>query len=74
MDARVTYVILPIAKKLIAAADAAKASGEGYLAGTLLHEISHGLGPAFARKDGKQVEYVKLLDPRFPDLRKPRRM
>ena len=49
MDARVNYVILPIAQKLMPAGQAAKASGEGYLAGTLLHEICHGLGPAFSR-------------------------
>ena len=55
MDARVEYVILPVAQKLMPPAQAAKASGEGYLAGTLLHEISHGLGPAFARRGGKQL-------------------
>jgi len=33
-----------------------KASAEGYLVGTLLHEIAHGLGPAFARQGGKQVD------------------
>ena len=68
MDARVTYVILPIAKKLIEAADAAKASGDGYLAGTLLHEISHGLGPAFARKDGKQVDIREAIGPAYSGL------
>src|SRR3954463_1549533 len=44
MDARVNVVILPIAKRLMRADQAAKASGEGYLAGVVLHEISHGLG------------------------------
>jgi hypothetical protein len=56
MDARVEYVILPIAKKLMRADQAAKASGEGYMAGTLLHEISHGLGPAFAHPGGKTMD------------------
>src|ERR1039457_297518 len=55
MDARVNYVILPIARKLMAPAQAAKASGEGYLAGTLMHEISHELGPEFAHRDGKRM-------------------
>ncbi len=68
MDARVAYVILPIAKKLIDVAEAAKASGEGYLAGTLLHEISHGLGPAFARKNGKQVDIREAIGPAFSGL------
>jgi hypothetical protein len=49
MDARVNYVILPVARKLMEPKQAAKVSGEGYLLGTIMHEISHGLGPAFAR-------------------------
>src|SRR5690349_18017657 len=48
MDARVNYVILPLAKFMMPAEQAAKASGEGYLLSTILHEISHGLGPTFA--------------------------
>jgi len=39
MDARVNYVVLPLAKYLMPEAQAAKASGEGYLAATVLHEI-----------------------------------
>jgi len=49
MDARVTYIILPVARKLMEPKQAAKVSGEGYLLGTIMHEICHGLGPAFAR-------------------------
>ncbi len=45
LDARVTYVILPIAGRLMQPGQAAKASAEGYLAAVLLHEISHELGP-----------------------------
>jgi hypothetical protein len=68
MDARVTYVILPVAKKLMPPEQAAKASGEGYMAGTLLHEISHGLGPAFARVNGKQVDIREAIGPAFSGL------
>jgi hypothetical protein len=49
MDARVNYIILPVARKLMEPKQAAKVSGEGYLLATIMHEISHGLGPAFAR-------------------------
>ena len=49
MDARVEYIILPIARRLMRADQVPHATGEGYFLGTLLHEISHGLGPAFAR-------------------------
>jgi hypothetical protein len=56
MDARVSYVILPLAKRMMRADQAAKVSADGYLTGTLLHEIAHGLGPAFSRVEGKQVD------------------
>jgi hypothetical protein len=68
MDARVDYVILPVAQKLMPPAQAAKASGEGYMAGTLLHEISHGLGPAFARRQGKQVDIREAIGPAYSGL------
>ena len=44
MDARVNYVILPVARKLMEPEQAAKVSGEGYLQSTIMHEICHGLG------------------------------
>ena len=68
MDARVNYVILPIAKRLMRADQAEQASGEGYLAHTLLHEICHGLGPAFARMNGKQVDIREAIGPAFNGL------
>jgi hypothetical protein len=68
MDARVEFVILPIAKKLMAPAQAAKASGEGYLASTLLHEISHGLGPAFSHVGGKQVDIREAIGGAYSGL------
>jgi hypothetical protein len=68
MDARVNFVILPIAHKLMEPRQAAKASGDGYLAATLLHEISHGLGPAFARKNGRQVDIREAIGPAYSGL------
>ncbi|MBZ5516315.1 MAG: Zn-dependent hydrolase [Acidobacteriia bacterium] len=65
MDARVNDVILPLAKFLLRGDQAAKVSGEGYMAGTILHEISHGLGPAFARVGGKQVDIREALGPSY---------
>ena len=63
MDARVANIILPIAKKMMQPSQAEKVSAEGYLTGTVLHEIAHGLGPSFARKDGKQVDIREALGP-----------
>jgi hypothetical protein len=68
MDARVEYVVLPIAKKLMNPDQAAKATAEGYLAPVILHEISHDLGPSFARRDGKQIEITAALGPVYSGL------
>lgn len=68
MDARVNFVILPVAKKLMEPAQSAKASAEGYMAGTLLHEIAHELGPVFAHANGKQVDIRDAIGPAFSGL------
>jgi hypothetical protein len=68
LDARVNYVILPIAKLLMPPEQAAKASGEGYMAGTLMHEISHELGPVYARRNGKQVPINEAIGPAYSGL------
>jgi Peptidase family M49 len=55
MDARVNYVVLPVARKIMRADQASLASAEGYLTDVMMHEISHGIGPAYSRtKDGQQ--------------------
>lgn len=68
MDARVSYVILPIARLLMQPDQAAKASGEGYLASTLMHEISHELGPDFAHRNGKQIDIREAIGPAYSGL------
>jgi hypothetical protein len=68
MDARVAYVVLPIAKKLMEAGQAAKASADGYLASALLHEMAHDLGPAFARQNGRQVGINEAIGPAYSGL------
>ena len=68
MDARVNFVILPIAKKLLPANQASLATADGYMSGTLMHEISHGLGPAFSRRNGKQVDIREAIGPAYSGL------
>jgi hypothetical protein len=68
LDARVQYVILPVAPKMMEPSQAARATAEGYMAGTLLHEIAHELGPAFARVNGKQVDINEALGPPYSGL------
>src|SRR6266853_2472799 len=76
MDARVDYVILPVARKLMEPKQAAKVSGEGYLLTTIMHEICHGLGPAYARtlsetqsgKSAGKVDIREAIGPAFSAL------
>jgi hypothetical protein len=68
MDARVRYVILPIAQRLMPPAQAFKATAEGYMAGTLLHEIAHELGPEFSRVNGKQVDINEAIGSAYSAL------
>jgi hypothetical protein len=68
MDARVDYVILPVAKLVMRPDQAARASAEGYLAAVMMHEISHGLGPAFARRNGQRVDIREAIGPTYAGL------
>ena len=63
MDARVNYVILPLAQYMMLPEQAAKASAEGYLLGTIMHEMAHGLGPAYARTVAGKVSIRESIGP-----------
>ncbi|MBA3646411.1 MAG: Zn-dependent hydrolase [Gemmatimonadaceae bacterium] len=65
MDARVNYVVLPIGKLLMREDQANLASMEGYLAVVVMHEMSHGLGPAYSRVNGKQVDIREAIGSTF---------
>ena len=69
MDARVNYVILPLAKVLMPEQQAAKASAEGYLLGTIMHEICHGLGPTFAHNSSaEKISIREAIGPTYSGL------
>src|SRR6266404_5799753 len=69
MDARVNYVVLPVARKLMEPEQAAKVSGEGYLQATIMHEICHGLGPAFAHNSsGDKISIREAIGPIYGGL------
>jgi len=68
MDARVNYVILPLAKRVMRADQAEMASEDGYMAGTIMHEIAHELGPVYARTPGGKRDIREALGPRFSGL------
>jgi hypothetical protein len=68
MDARVNYVVIPVAKRMLPPEQAARVSGEGYLQATIMHEICHGLGPAFARTASGKVSIREAIGPQFSGL------
>jgi hypothetical protein len=68
MDARVQSVVLPLGRLLLREDQASRASADGYLAVVVMHEISHGLGPAFARVNGKQADIRQSIGPLYSGL------
>jgi hypothetical protein len=68
MDARVSNVILPLAQIMMRADQAPKVSGEGYLYSTIMHEMCHGLGPAFARTSAGKVDIREAIGPQYGGL------
>jgi len=68
MDARVNEIILPLARRIMRADQAAQASADGYLTMVMMHEISHGLGPAFARQHGQRVDIREAIGPLYGAL------
>lgn len=65
---RLKEVILPISKRLMRPDQAAKVTADGFMAGTVMHEIAHGLGPAFARQNRKQVDIREAIGPAYSGL------
>ena len=68
MDARVNFVVLPIGKLLMREDQASIASMEGYLAAVLMHEMSHGLGPNYARTSSGQRDIREAIGPTYGGL------
>ena len=68
MDARVDHVILPIAKRLMREDQASLATADGYLTTTIMHEISHGLGPAFSRTNSGREDIREAIGPEYSGL------
>src|SRR5262249_20779242 len=68
LDARVNDVVLPIARLMMRLDQAGRGTADGYLTGVLLHEISHGLGPAFARQNVQQVDIRQAIGPVYSAL------
>jgi hypothetical protein len=68
MDARVNYVIMPLSGYVMLPEQSKKVTGEGYLLGTIMHEMAHGLGPAFARTAAGKVAIREAIGPIYGGL------
>jgi hypothetical protein len=68
MAARVEYIVLPIARKLMRPDQSARVSEDGYLTGVLLHEIAHELGPVYARHGDRQTSINEAIGPVYGGL------
>jgi hypothetical protein len=68
MDARVNYVIIPVARHVMLPEQAAKVTSEGYTLGVIMHEISHGLGPAYSRTKAGKVDIREAIGPAYSGL------
>jgi hypothetical protein len=68
MDARVNYIILPLAKRMMPPEQAARASADGMMTAVILHEISHGLGPTMAKVDGREVSINEAIGSAYSGL------
>jgi hypothetical protein len=68
MDARVNVVIVPIAQRLLREDQVSRATGNGYLAGTLAHEISHELGPNYSRTAAGKKDIREAIGSDFSAL------
>ncbi|MBZ5693802.1 MAG: Zn-dependent hydrolase [Acidobacteriia bacterium] len=68
MDARVNYVIVPIAKRLMRPDQAALVTGDGTLEFIIMHEISHGLGPSYVHGSNGKTDIREAIGPQYSSL------
>ncbi|HXQ25158.1 MAG TPA: hypothetical protein VN822_02010 [Candidatus Acidoferrales bacterium] len=68
MDARVNYVIVPIAKRLMRPDQAALVTGDGTLEFVIMHEISHGLGPSYVHGSNNKTDIREAIGPQYSSL------
>jgi hypothetical protein len=68
MNARLKAVVLPIAARILASNQVKDVTADGYLTVAILHEISRGLGPAYAHIDGKRMDIREAIGGGFGAL------
>jgi hypothetical protein len=68
MDARVNFIIVPLAQRMMRSDQASMVTGEDTLEFVILHEISHGLGPSYARTSAGKTDIREAIGPRYSAL------
>jgi hypothetical protein len=68
MDARVNFIILPLAGRLMPPDQAKMVTGEGTLDFVILHEISHGLGPTYVHGSNGKMGIGEAIGPQYSAL------
>jgi len=68
MDARVQNIVLPIAQRLMRPDQVIHVTNEGYLTPVVMHEIAHGIGPAFERTAAGKKEIAESIGPTYSAL------
>lgn len=66
--AKFDRILRPIAQKVLAADQLSGLSFDAYFNHTLMHEVSHGLGPGFVEKDGQRTTVNLLLKDLYSTL------
>jgi hypothetical protein len=62
IETKFDVIMRPIAQRILAEPQMQYLSAEAFFNEVLFHELSHSLGPAFTKKDGKEVEVRKALE------------
>jgi len=68
LDARVNFIILPLAERLLPADQAKMVTSEGTLDFVILHEISHGLGPTYVHGSNNKLHIGEAIGPQYSAL------
>jgi hypothetical protein len=68
MDARVNNIIVPLVQRVMVPDQAAMVTGVDTLDFVILHEISHGLGPAYSRTASGKMDTREAIGPLYSAL------
>ncbi|HEU4406416.1 MAG TPA: hypothetical protein VFS43_14220 [Polyangiaceae bacterium] len=68
IETKFDAIMRPIGERVVDPAQQADLSSEAFFYETLFHELSHSIGPAFTKKDGKKVEVRVALETTYAAL------